>query len=278
MDSTVSAVLALVAAATAASGYAVTKHLVGSYPPTRLIGVLFAVNSLLVVPAAPFVEWRWSWTIVGLHAASTACMVATSWAVFNLLPRGSAAAVATGQAVSPVAAIVFSALLLPGPVPASQIAVALAVVAALLATVSGSFEAIASTRAAATLLVAAAGNGLLAVLVKLLTEEGLGFVPIYVVRTAAAALVWLALAPPRGIPARALPTLTLRGAFVTASFACSILAIERGSPVTVQTFAATAPLMLVAASTLAQRRLPEGRILLASLVVAAGVFVTVWVG
>src|SRR5262249_51202840 len=114
-------------------------------------------------------------------------------------------------------------------------------------------------------------NGLLVVLSKLLTTHGLGVAEIYVVRTSLAAVVWTALAWPRDIPLHALPKLVTRAGFTTAYFALVILALQRGSPATVQTLLATTPLMLVVGTFLVRRRALPVRIVVASCAVVAGV-------
>jgi drug/metabolite transporter (DMT)-like permease len=109
------------------------------------------------------------------------------------------------------------------------------------------------------------------VLTKLLTNEGAGLAEIYVLRTAGAAAVWCLLAPPRSIPARALPAMSLRAGLISLHFALIILAVERGNPVTVQTLVATSPLMLLLGALAVRGERPPVRVTLAAAGAAAGV-------
>jgi drug/metabolite transporter (DMT)-like permease len=109
----------------------------------------------------------------------------------------------------------------------------------------------------------------------MLSERGLGVAEIYFVRTSIAATVWLVLARPRDIPRRALPALLTRSSFQTGYYALIILAVQRGSPATVQTLAATTPLMLLVATFLIRRRVPPPRLVFASCAVVLGIALAV---
>ncbi len=263
--------LALLAAASFAVATIFTKRMVVAYPPQQLIGPLFALNALLVVPLLPFVHWHLSATIVLLHAGSVLCLVVGAWCIFKLFVYGSASAVAIGQAMAPIPALAFTALFLTGSVTWPQAAAAAIVSVAVLAAVGGSFGTLPSSRAIPLIAGNAALNGLLVVLSKLLTNRGLGVGEIYFVRTTVAAAVWTALAIPRGIPLRAYPKLFVRASFTTAYFALIILALQRGSPATVQTLIATTPLMLIVGTFLVRRRALPVRLVFASCAVVAGV-------
>lgn len=263
--------LALLAAASYAVATIFTKRMVVAYPPQQLIGPLFGLNALLVVPLLPFVHWHVSRTIVLLHLASVLCLVAGSWCIFKLFVYGSASAVAVGQAMAPIPAVAFTAILLSGTVTWAQVVAASLVSVAVLAGIGGSFGRLPASRAIPLVAANACFNGLLVVLSKLLTIRGLGVGEIYFVRTALAAAVWTAAAPPHDIPLRALPKLFTRAGFTTAYFALIILALQGGSPATVQTLAATTPLMLIVATFLVRRRALPVRLVFAGCAVVAGV-------
>jgi drug/metabolite transporter (DMT)-like permease len=200
-------------------------------------------------------------------------MAVTAALVFLLLTHASAATVATGQALSPLPAVVFAALLLPGRVGALHAAVAALVALAVLASLGDVYGALSRRRALLAAAAAAAGAGLIVVLTKLLTNEGAGVSEIYVLRTAGAAAIWLLLAPPRAIPLRALPVMSLRAGLISLYFALVILAVERGSPVTVQTLVATAPLMLLLGTLALRGERPPARVALAAAAATGGVLV-----
>ncbi len=170
--------------------------------------------------------------------------------------------------------MVFTALLLATPVTWTQAVAAGIVSLAVLAALSGSFESLRPARAIALVTIAASLNGLLVVTTKLLTDRGVGVAEIYCVRTGIGAAVWLAIAPPRDIPRRAVPALLTRSSFQTGYFVLINLAVQRGSPAAVQTLAATTPLLLLVASLLVRRQALPPRLLFASFAVIAGVALT----
>ena len=94
---------------------------------------------------------------------------------------------------------------------------------------------------------AASGNGLLTVATAMLAALAVGFVETYVVRTALAALVTLAMFPPRVCRFGAHPRLMFRSVLTTTSFVFIILGVQQGSPVVVQTLVATTPLFVLVA-------------------------------
>ena len=263
--------LALLAAASQAAATIFTKRMVIAFPPRQLIGPLFALNALLVVPALPFVHWHFNWTIVALHVGSVFCLTVGAWCVFKLFVYGSASAVAVGQAMAPIPAVVFTALLLTASVTWAQAVAASVVSVAVLLAVGSSFGTLPPSRAIPLVAGNAGLNGLLVVLSKLLTNRGLGVAEIYFVRTACSAVIWTSLGWPRDIPVRALPRLFTRASFTTGYFVLAILALQRGSPATVQTLLATTPLMLIVATFLVRRRALPVRLVFAGCAVVAGV-------
>ena len=88
---------------------------------------------------------------------------------------------------------------------------------------------------------AATGTGLLTVVTRLIADEGAGVVETYVVRTALAAVVCVALFPPRDVARSDVPRLLVRSVVVTTYFLFVILGARTGSPVVVQTLVATTP-------------------------------------
>jgi len=95
-------------------------------------------------------------------------------------------------------------------------------------------------------------------------DIGVGVVETYVVRTAIAATVTLALFPPRDVPCRA-PRAGVRSLLITLSWVLLILGIQHGSPVVVQTLVATTPLFVLAVESWRSRQRPPARVLGAAL-------------
>lgn len=265
------AILAILAAFANAAQMVISKRLTRGMPARQLIGVLYAGNALVLLPFAPFVEWRWSPVILVLHLASVGLMVMTAVAVWDMLDAGPASATTTASALSPIPATIGSAVLVPGVFLIGHAVAAIVVTAGVLVALLDAFESLGRRGTVVRVLVAATGNGLLTVLTRLLGDEGVGLVETYVVRTALAAVVCIALFPPRDIPFDAAPRLFRRSVVVTAYFVLLILAAQRGSPVVVQTLVATTPLLVLAWESFRTGRRPPGRITLAAGLVVVGV-------
>jgi drug/metabolite transporter (DMT)-like permease len=248
-----------------------SRRFATAYPPRQLPGPLYALNAALVIPAAPFAVWAVSWRIGVVLAVSAAVMAVTSMAVFHLFAQGSAAAVTAGTAASPLAAVVFSVPLLSTPTKAAEVVAATVVAAAVLCSLPGAFAALTPLRALALLIVSAAGNGLLTVLGKALLDAGAGIIEVYLCRTAAAAAFLVLVFPPRALPLRELPRMAVRASAITLSFLLLLAGLSRGTPATVQTTVATAPLILLLGGMAVHRHRPPLRVAAASLLAVAGV-------
>lgn len=249
-------VAGLLSAVANSAGAILSKDLATRYPARQLIGPLFALNCLLLLPAAPFVTWTWSPLIVALHLVSGVLLVATALAIWTLYDHGSAAATVTAQSISPLPTIVAVALLLPGTLEPSVVVAAVVVVAGVLLGLAGSFGTLGRRRSAATILVAATGTGLVTVMGRLLADQGVGVVEAYVVRTALAASAALVLVRPRDVPIRALPRMLPRAAFISAHFVLILVGVQDGNPAVVQTAVATAPLVSLLAESAMTRAVP----------------------
>ena len=222
-------VFGVLSAVANAIGGELSKGLTLRYPARQLIGPLFLLNALLVLPAAPFVDWTWSAEIVVLHLVSVALLVMTSLAIWDLYDHGSAAATVTAQSISPLPAALAVALLLPGTLEPAQVMAAVIVVLAVLLGLSDSFGALGRRRGMLTVLVAAVGTGLVTVMGRLLADRDVGVVEAYLVRAALAAVVCSVLVPPRDVPLRALPGMLPRAAFITAHFLLILIGVQDGT-------------------------------------------------
>ncbi len=266
-------VFGLLSAIANAIGGELSKGLTLRYPARQLIGPLFLLNALLVLPAAPFVDWTWSVEIVVLHLMSVALLVMTSFAIWDLYEHGSAAATVTAQSISPLPAAVAVALLLPGTLEPAQAVAGVVVVLAVLLGLSDSFGTLGRRRGMITVLVAAVGTGLVTVMGRLLADRDVGVVEAYVVRATLAAVVCSLLVPPRDVPLRALPGMLPRAAFITAHFLLILIGVQDGNPAVVQTAVATAPLWSLGIQAVLTRRRPSGRLVAAALLATIGVAV-----
>ena len=268
----------LLSAVANAIGSELSKGLTLRFPARRLIAPLFLLNALLVVPAAPFVQWTWSAEIVVLHIISVGLLVVTSLAIWDLYEHGSAAATVTAQSISPLPAALAVALLLPGTLEPVQATAAIVVVAAVLLGLSDAFGPLGRLRSVLTVLIAAAGTGTVTVMGRLLADRDVGVVEAYLVRTAAAAVVCAVIAPPRGVPLRALPGMLPRAAAITAHFLLILIGVQDGSPAVVQTAVATAPLFSLGIQAVRTRQRPTGRLVAAAVLATAGVALVLLMG
>jgi drug/metabolite transporter (DMT)-like permease len=266
-------VFGLLAAVTNASQALVSRRLTFHYPARQLIGVLYVLNCCVLLPFAPFVPWHWSPSTAVLHLVSAGLMVATAIAIWDMFDRGEASSVTTASALSPISAAVFSAVLLPGVFQPGQAVAAVFVTGGVLWGLGSAFGAVGRWWVIWRIIVAAGGNGLLTVVVKLQSDLHVGVVETYVIRTGIAAVVCLLLFPPRDVPLRATPRLFVRSLLVTSSFIFIILGVQQGSPVVVQTLVATTPLFALAVESWRTRTPPPARALGAALLVVAGVAV-----
>ena len=262
-------------AAIANSGQAViSKGLASRMPARQLIGPLYALNSLVLLPAAPFVAWTWSPEIVALHLVSVGCMAISVISVWDMYDTGAASAAMTALAMSPLAAALGTAVLVPESFRPAQAVAAAVVTAGILVALRDAFAGLGRWGTAVRVLGAATGTGLLTVCARLLGDLGSGVVETYVVRTALAALLFVLLFPPRDVPLREAPRLFVRSLFVTTYFVLVIIGAQQGSPVVVQTLVATTPLFVLAWESIQRRSLPPARGVGAAAIVVAGVVVT----
>lgn len=271
-------VLGLLSALANTVGAVLSRQLALRLPARQLLGPLFGLNALVVLPAVPFVSWTWSWQIAGLHLLSVVLLIGTSLAVWDLFEHGAASATTTAQSLSPVATTIAVAVLLPQTFEPLQGVAAAVVVAGVLAALADAFGNLGRARTVATVLVAAVGTGLVTVMGRLLADQGAGVVEAYFMRTLLAAAVLLVAVPPRDIPLRELPQLGLRAFFISLHFVLILIGVQRGSPAVVQTFVATAPLFAHGFESLRDRRAPPPRLVTAALLTLAGVALVLFGG
>ena len=259
-------------AALANAGQALlSKDLTARAPARQLIGVLYAGNALVLLPFAPFVAWTWSCEIIGLHLVSVALMVFTAICVWDLLDHGTASAMTTATAMSPIPAALAAAFVLPAVIQPLHVVAATIVVGGVLLALADAFGALDRWGSAWRIVGAATGTGILTVVTRLLGDLDVGLVETYVVRTALAAVVCVALFPPRDVPRGDIPRLLVRSVVVTTYFVFVILGAQSGSPVVVQTLVATTPLFVLAVESIRRRAVPPVRAVAAALIVVVGV-------
>lgn len=267
--------LAVAAAICGATGTFLTKGLSIRMPAWQAVGPLFAINAALVLPLIPFGHtWRtFQESVLVLHVASIAVLCGSTACMFALITRGRASGVAVGQSLSPAATLLAAPLLLGVTASPAAILGASALMLGSLIPLRRSFAGIGSLSVVLLLLGMGLCNGMVSVLTAMLATRDVGLAETYVVRTAVAAVIFLFLFPPRDLRRRDLGPLTVRAAFVTASFLLTILAIQRGSVIVIQSILATMPLMVIAVEWTRHRSRPDPGIVIGSIIAALGLVV-----
>jgi drug/metabolite transporter (DMT)-like permease len=265
------AVFGLIAAFANAAQSILSKELTTRYPARQLIGPLFCLNALLLLPLAPFSPWVWSPLIVGLHLASVGLMVATAICIWDLFDAGAASAVTTAGALSPIATVIGVAVVVPDAFRPWQAVAALVVVVGVLIALRDAFGAMGRRGSVIRIVGAAAGTGFLTVVARALGDAGVGVVETYVVRTSLATVIFMIAIPPRDIGVGEIPRLFLRSVIVTIYFVGLIVGAQTGSPVTVQTIVATTPLIVLGWESWRTGQPPSRGSLIAAVIVVVGV-------
>ena len=269
--------IALAAAACGATGTFLTKGLSIRMPAWQVVGPLFAINAALVLPFVPFGSaWHtFEASIPVIHLASIAVLCGSTACMFALITRGRASGVAVGQALSPAATLLAAPILLGVAVTPLAVLGASALMVGSLIPLRRSFDGIGSLAVMMLLLCMGLCNGMVGVLTAMLAARDVGLAETYVVRTSIAAVIFLSIFPPRALRGRDLGPLAIRAGFVTASFVLTILAIQRGSVVVIQSILATIPLMVVALEWMRHRSRPDPGIVLGSTDCSSGPGTTV---
>jgi uncharacterized membrane protein YfhO len=133
-----------------------------------------------------------------------------------------------------------------------------------------SFVGIGSVGTVAILLILGLGTGLLTVLTAMLAARGVGLPETYIVRASLAAVVYLIIAPPTAVRLADIPSLAIRSTFVTTSFLLTILAVQIGDVVVIQSVLATLPLMVIGIEWVRHQRRPDRAIVTGSLIAFGG--------
>ena len=263
-------------AALANVGVAVlSTQLAAKFPARQLLGPLFLLNCLLVLPLAPFVSWVWTPTVIALHFGTTVALVASSVAIWDMYDHGGAAPTVTAQSVAPLPAAVLAGVLIPGSVGPAQAIAAVVVVAGVLFALRDAFGALGRRRTAISILIAAIGTGVITVFARLLSDNGAGVVEAYVVRTALAAIVCAFLFPPRDIPWREVPRMTPRALAITIHLVLILMGVQGGNPAVVQTVVATGPLFAFGYDAAVHGRRPSHGLITGAFIAFGGVAIIV---
>ena len=275
-------ILALSAAATLAGalGTYLTKSITLRMPVWQAIAPLFAINALLVVPLIPFGgPWIFDdWRILALHAVSIALLCGSTACIFGLITRGRPSAVAVGQALSPASVLIAAPLILGTRLSPAVVVGVILLMSGALYPLRRSFEGLRSATTIGILIAMGAMVGLLTVATAALANLGVGLPETYIVRTTGASIVYLLVAPPRSLRLADVPPLAVRSFFVTSSFLLTIVAVQRGSVITIQSVLATMPLVVLLIEWFRKRQVPERGVVFGAVIVAIGLFILLRIG
>jgi drug/metabolite transporter (DMT)-like permease len=252
-----------------------STRLVARFPARQLLGPLFLLNCLLVLPFAPFVTWVWTPAVIALQLGTTVALVASSIAIWDMYDHGGAAPTVTAQSVAPLPAVILAGLLIPGSVGPIQAVAAVAVVAGVLVALRDAFGQLGRWRTAISILVAAIGTGVITVFARLLSDNGAGVVEAYVVRTALSSAVCFLLFPPHDVPWREVPRMTPRALAITIHLCLVLLGVQGGNPAVVQTAVATGPLFALGWDAIVHKRRPTRALVAGAVIAFAGVLIVV---
>ena len=266
------------AAMTAVVGVLSTR-LAQRFPARQLMAPLFLLNSLVLLPFAPFSPWAFSPWIVLLVVASAVALVTSSIAIWDMYDTGGSAPTVTAMSVSPLPAALLTGLLLPGELSVAEVVAALVVVGGVLVALRDQFGTLGRRRTMAWIVVAALGSGVVTVAGRLLADAGSGVVETYALRTGLGAVTSFLLWRPRDVPWREVPWMLPRSIAISTSMAFMLLGVQGGGdPSVVQTAAATGPLFAIGWDLVAHRRRPSAGLVAGAVIAVAGVSVVLLVG
>jgi len=263
------------AAVSTAIGLMLTKSISQRMPAWQVVGPLFLLNTLLVLPAIPIgPAWKVpSFEIFLLHAFSTILLIAGAACVFLLITRGRASSVSVGRAVSPVAVLIAGPILLGNTESRALIIGAIIVMLGALLPLRKGFEGISSGVTLGILIFLGFAEGTVTVLTAMLALQGVGLPEIYIVRTLIAGIFFTLLVLPRDLKLKDLKPLTVRAVFVTGGYLFTILGVRDGDVVPVQALWATAPMLVILLEWIRLRERPQIGAMVGAVVVAIGVLV-----
>lgn len=261
----------------AASGI-LSKRLTLTSPPRQLIGPLLVLNAATVAVLLPFSEWTVSPAVLALLGLEAVVLVSISLAAWDLYGSGSAGATLLALSVSPVFALVLTAILLPNLFRVVPAIGACIIVVSVVSALSQAFSSLGTRRSLGLLLLAASGGGTLSVTSRLLGDLGVGIVPNYFFRNLAGGLLALLIFGPRSLPRAVMPQLVGRTMVTVPYHLLFLSAVRLGSPATALAAVATAPLMVFAFDALRSDRRMNPRQVTASVIVVLTLPLLYWDG
>lgn len=239
----------------------------------RAIGPLFLLNAVFAIP---FIGTGPSWKLITgpvpyLHLIAALSSAVVAYILFSMVAKSTASVSSVAPAMAPAVVLLLSPLFLSTAITITQIFLVIFLMAITLYPLRNSISGINSSKTIAFMVIAALGNGAVTIIAKLLADEGVGMPETFVTRQVIAGLAFTILFPPIGLKFRDFYELVRRSFFMAIGWMTSITAIQIGSPLVVQTFLATIPIIVILIETAAYRKRPEHAVIISAVLTAFGI-------
>ncbi len=239
----------------------------------RAIGPLFLLNAVFAIP---FIGTGPSWKLITgpvpyLHLIAALSSAVVAYILFSMVAKSTASVSSVAPAMAPAVVLLLSPLFLSTAITITQIFLVIFLMAITLYPLRNSISGINSSKTIAFMVIAALGNGAVTIIAKLLADEDVGMPETFVTRQVIAGLAFTILFPPIGLKFRDFYELVRRSFFMAIGWMTSITAIQTGSPLVVQTFLATIPIIVILIETAAYRKRPERAVIISAVLTAFGI-------
>ena len=239
----------------------------------RAIGPLFLLNAVFAVP---FLNTGPSWKLITgpvpyLHLIAALSSGLVAYILFSMVAKSTASVSSVAPAMAPAVVLLLSPVFLSTSISITQIFLVLFLMAITLYPLRNSITGLNSSKTIAFMLIAALGNGAVTIIAKLLADEGVGMPETFIARQVIAGLAFIVLFPPIGLKFRDFFELVRRSFFMAIGWMTSITAIQKGSPLVVQTFLATIPITVILIETVAYRKRPDKAVIISAILTALGI-------
>ena len=239
----------------------------------KAIGPLFLLNGVFAIP---LIGTGPSWKLITgpvpyLHIIAALSSGLVAYILFSMVSRSTASVSSVAPAMAPAVVLLLSPLFLNTAISIAQICLVLFLMAITLYPLRNSIAGINSAKTIVFMIIAAIGNGAVTIIAKLLANEGVGMPETFIARQILAGLAFVILFPPVGLKARDFFELVRRSFFMAIGWMTSITAIQKGSPLVVQTFLATIPITVILIETIAYRKRPDRVVIISAVLTAIGI-------
>ena len=239
----------------------------------KAIGPLFLLNGLFAIP---FIGTGPSWKLITgpvpyLHVIAALSSGLVAYILFSMVAKSTASVSSVAPAMAPAVVLLLSPVFLSNSISILQIFLVLFLMAITLYPLRNSISGLNSSKTIAFMIIAALGNGAVTIIAKLLANEGVGMPETFMARQLIAGLAFVILFPPIGLKLRDFYELVRRSFFMAIGWMTSITAIQKGSPLVVQTFLATIPITVILIETVAYRKRPDRTVIISAVLTALGI-------